>query len=74
MTTHFLSYKLLTDHKNVSTTSASFHNLKRKLVFIKVFKDSKNLIIKIKDNADRVPKEAIDKIFNAYYTKKRRRL
>ncbi|MDK2084288.1 hypothetical protein PT502_10835 [Aliarcobacter butzleri] len=52
----------------------SFHNLKRKLVFIKVFKDSKNLIIKIKDNADRVPKEAIDKIFNAYYTKKRRRL
>ncbi|MCT7600399.1 hypothetical protein [Aliarcobacter butzleri] len=58
----------------MSTTLGSFHNLKRKLVFIKVFKDSKNLIIKIKDNADRVPKEAIDKIFNAYYTKKRRRL
>lgn len=41
-----------------------------KLVFINLFKNENNLIIEIKDNADGIKEEIIDRIFEPYFTTK----
>ena len=41
-----------------------------KFIFIEVYKNSTNIMIKIKDNAGGVPNNIIDKIFDPYFTTK----
>ena len=43
----------------------------KKLIFIDIYKQNENLIIKIKDNAGGVKVENIDKIFKPYFTTKK---
>jgi len=43
---------------------------KNKLLFIDCFKDGHNAVIKIKDNANGIPEEIIDNIFEPYFTTK----
>ncbi len=42
----------------------------KRLIFITVYKEDKNIIIDIKDNAGGVPENIIDKIFEPYFTTK----
>ena len=46
-------------------------DLNKKLIFIDIYKQNENLIIKIKDNAGGVKVENIDKIFKPYFTTKK---
>ena len=45
-------------------------NSMKKYIFISVDKDENKIIIKIKDNADGIPSDIINKVFNAYFTTK----
>jgi signal transduction histidine kinase len=42
----------------------------KRLLFINTYEEDKKLIIKIRDNAGGIPKEYLDKIFEAYFTTK----
>ena len=43
-------------------------NSMKKYIFISVDKNENKIIIKIKDNADGIPSDIINKVFNAYFT------
>jgi signal transduction histidine kinase len=43
---------------------------KKRMIFIDLYKEENNLIIKIKDNAGGIKKEIIDRIFEPYFTTK----
>ena len=43
---------------------------KKRVILIDVYKDTLNAIIKIKDNANGIPKDIIDKVFDSYFTTK----
>jgi signal transduction histidine kinase len=43
----------------------------KKLLFVHIYQDNNNAIIKIKDNAGGVPNEIISKIFNSHFTTKK---
>ena len=43
---------------------------KRKLIFINIYKDDKNAIVKIKDNGGGIPNKIISKVFEPYFTTK----
>ena len=45
-------------------------NSMKKYIFISVDKNENKIIIKIKDNADGIPSDIINKVFNAYFTTK----
>ena len=45
-------------------------NSMKKYIFISVDKDENKIIIKIKDNADGIPSDIINKVFDAYFTTK----
>ncbi|MDD2291381.1 MAG: ATP-binding protein [Aliarcobacter sp.] len=45
-------------------------NEEERFVFIDLYKEQKNLIIKIKDSAGGIPKEIIDRVFEPYFTTK----
>ena len=42
----------------------------KRLIFINIYEKNKNIIIEIKDNANGIPKNVIDKIFEPYFTTK----
>jgi signal transduction histidine kinase len=42
----------------------------KRLLFIDVSQDNRNAIIKIKDNANGIPEDIIDKVFDSYFTTK----
>ena len=66
-----LSQVLINLLKNAKDELVKKDNSKRRLVFIKTYKESNNLIIEIKDNADGIPEEIKNKIFDAYFTTKK---
>ena len=55
---------------NNSKDALDEHNIKEKLIFITTIIDEKNVIIKIKDNANGIPTNIIPKIFDPYFTTK----
>lgn len=44
------------------------HTKNNKYIFIDIYKDNSNLIIKIKDSGGGIPNDILDKIFEAYFT------
>lgn len=66
-----LSQVLINLLKNAKDELVKLDNSKRRLVFIKTYKDSKNMIIEIKDSAGGILEEIISKIFDAYFTTKK---
>jgi len=43
-------------------------NITNKLIFVNIYKDDKNIIIDIKDNAGGIEDSIIDKVFDPYFT------
>lgn len=46
------------------------NNLEKKLIFIDIYKEENNLILKIKDNAGGIKETIINRIFEPYFTTK----
>ena len=42
----------------------------KKLIFLNIYKENNNAIIKIKDNAGGIPQEILPNVFDAYFTTK----
>jgi signal transduction histidine kinase len=61
---------ILTNAKDELSKNDLLQN--NKYVFVDLYKENKNLIIKIKDNAGGVKDEIIDRIFEPYFTTKHR--
>lgn len=66
-----LSQVLINLLKNAKDELVKLDNSKRRLVFINTSKDSRNLLIEVKDSAGGIPEEIISKIFDAYFTTKK---
>ncbi len=57
---------ILNNAKDILETTQN----QRLLIFVNIYKDEKNAIIKIKDNGGGIPKDIIDNIFEPYFTTK----
>ena len=57
---------ILNNAKDVVETKEN----QRRLIFVDIYKENNNAILKIKDNAGGVPSDIIDKIFDPYFTTK----
>jgi len=55
---------------NNSNDAFKLNNIEEKVFIIEAHKESKNIIITIKDNANGIPTEIINKIFEPYFTTK----
>ena len=45
----------------------------KRMIFIDIYKENNNVIIKIKDNAGGIPKDVLPKIFDSHFTTKQKR-
>ena len=57
--------------KNAKDELIKLDTSSRRVVFIKAYKESKNIVIEIKDNAGGIPEEIINRVFEAYFTTKK---
>lgn len=57
--------------KNAKDELIKLDENSKRLVFIKAYEESKNIVIDIKDSAGGVPAEIMDKIFEPYFTTKK---
>jgi len=56
--------------KNAKDELIKLDTNKRRIIFIDTYTDKSNLIIKIRDNANGIPSDIIEKIFEPYFTTK----
>jgi len=56
--------------KNAKDELIKLDTNKRRIIFIDTYTDKSNLIIKIRDNANGIPSDIIEKIFDPYFTTK----
>ena len=56
--------------KNAKDELIKLDTNKRRIIFIDTYTDKSNLIIKIRDNANGIPPDIIEKIFEPYFTTK----
>ncbi|PLY09428.1 MAG: hypothetical protein C0626_10625 [Arcobacter sp.] len=56
--------------KNAKEELVKKPSREKRYIFVDVYKEENSLIIKIKDNANGIPNEIINNIFDAYYTTK----
>jgi signal transduction histidine kinase len=56
--------------KNAKDELIKLDTNKRRIIFIDTYNDKSNLIIKIRDNANGIPSDIIEKIFEPYFTTK----
>mgnify|MGYP000497590053 FL=1 len=56
--------------KNAKDELIKLDTNKRRIIFIDTYTDKSNLIIKIRDNANGIPSNIIEKIFEPYFTTK----
>jgi PAS domain S-box-containing protein len=55
---------------NNAVDAFNLHNIEKRYLFISIKKEEDNLVIIIKDNANGIPNNIIDKIFEPYFTTK----
>lgn len=55
---------------NAKDELIKIENYENRYIFIDVYEDNKNLIMKVKDSAGGIPEEIIDRIFEPYFTTK----
>ena len=56
--------------KNAKEELIKMYTDKKRLIFIDSYKNNDNVIIKIKDNANGIPIDIMEKVFDAYFTTK----
>ena len=61
---------LINIFKNAKDELIKLEENAKRFIFIDVYSDKSNLIIKIRDNDTGIPSDIIDKIFDAYFTTK----
>jgi C4-dicarboxylate-specific signal transduction histidine kinase len=57
-------------YNNAKDVLVQKNNLKEKLIFIKIEKKGKNIILSFKDNGGGIAKDVLPKIFDPYFTTK----